>query len=1052
MNIEFLNNKREKQIQNINFNNKLEEGQNINGEIKEEKDGKYKISLDGNITINIDKDKIKGKVGDKVSFSVLEGNKMMQITEKLEPEEKIVKRANLKSKDFNINISQQKYKSYLNKNAQPTVQENILYKTNLKNKLGHVSNTISEESLKEIINKNLDAKKLDLFSFSDCLSESLGEETKKDAPKSIDELQKEEENKNIKMDLNMNGVDEEAIFSFESVFTNTSLPLTDKNIENIKNIKDKIEDIKGIDKNSVLNMLKEGKKPTLENIYTAKHSRNSSNFQIDISKIGDVDNMLKNLFEKLDIEATQENLEIGKEFIKNQIDISRENIDNYKKLSNIEENINSEDILISGAKNIIKNKSPLDIDIFNSEQNYIQKYKGYKNLIENISEENLQYLIDNKMEINLSNIEKYSDKISTESVSTEAIEKRLSLAKIQMKLTTDNIYTLAKNGINIDTKPLQNVINELEKIEQAKYKASLENIKAGNISENTKTMSKVFDAMQNIFPKKVYNVFRDIINKDIDFSIEGINQGIKAKKVLQDLDTFATTINKKFGDSIKKLDSDFEKLLQENGFEVNETNKKALKILSLNELDFNDENFINVKLIDSKLDYIHNNLHPLTVSKMLKEGFNPMDKNIDEVIDYINKDENLKTSREKIAEQILSMDNKNMLSSEERKAVISVYRMINAIEKDGSASIGSLLKSEKNITFNNLLDSAKIYQKNKKNLDFDKTVDDENGLTSVLNFNNNIKNNLDNWFENSNAEYNKMLINKALDYIKSEDIDKALKQNVSLEKTLEEIGQIKNMPKEFANEVIQNARNIDSISKDAMDYFYDTDMKINLNNINMLENIISGKKSPSYDIANFKDEMEKRNLDFDISIIDTLDDKKYDKEEAKSSLLELDKESETAFDKILGMDNFYDIKYMIGKNNDIFSSISFLKDNNNSKSGAYSFPMKLKNGKIADLNMYILNDKALDDKNLSFYVNISSEGKNIESYIKVFDGGKFAKIIANENAKDYEEDILNVLNKFDIEPEKIIYKDKKADNMFKRSISDIKDNLVDFDNEVNHYI
>lgn len=1044
---------------NVNLYSKsanLEEGSILNGEIKEEKDGKYNISLDKNVSINIDKNKIVGEVGDKVSFCVVDNkNNLRQVVENKQ-EEIVNYTQKVTNNRFCIPKTQQKYALYLNKNSQPSVQENIMYKTNLKNKLSHIANATSEEKLQGMVNDNLNPEKLDLFSFSDYISESLGEKrTEKDKPKTLKEL-KEEKGKNMKMDLNMNGVDEEAIFTFQSIFDKTNLPATAKNVESLNNIKDKVENIKSIDKATIMNLVNNKKNPTLEDVYSSKYARFNKTENTDVEKIEDFDIKLKNLIDSLEIESNEENLQIAKDFIKNDLEISKEAIEKYKKIENIEKNIDMDKILEQGAKNILKNKNPLEIDLFSSEDNYIEKYKGYKKIISEVSESNIQELIDKKIPINLENIAKeYKPNFESQNISDEAISQKLTLAKIQMKMTSENIYALAKNGIDIDTKPLKQVIAELENIEKERYAKSLENVKALNNEENVQAMTKIFDSMQNIYPKKVYNVFRELVNQEIDFSIDGINKGIKAKSILKDLDTFKTDVSKKFGDSLKGLDEDFETLLFDNGFEVNETNKKALKILTLNEMDFTDENLINVKLIDKKLDYIHDNLHPITVSKMLKEGFNPLDKDINDVIEYIEKNSDKKTSREKIAEQILDIDNENKLSKEERNAIVSVYRMLNMIEKDSSASIGNLLKTEKNITFENLLDSAKIYQKNKRNITFEKMVDENSGERETIINEKNIKNAINTGVQKATEDYNKYIINDILNYTNYNKINEFINTDKSIEEILYNEQQQEQDKKVISDktkeDILENIRNLENLDKQTLDYFYETGMKININNINVLENIVKENIKPSNVFEDFKEELKTRKISLDDKFINLDDKKTYSKESAKQTVEDFENINNEAFDDILNLEELDDIKYMILKNKNVSSNINFLKDVNDTQNGFYCFPIKL-DGKTTELSMYILNDKALDDKNLSLYFNFEKDGKMLQSYVNVSENGKNVNIVSKTDASLYENDILEILSKFDIEPDEISYETDEDKDLFKNDISTVKEKLIDMDNKFNQYI
>ncbi len=620
------------------------------------------------------------------------------------------------------------------------------------------------------------------------------------------------------------------------------------------------------------------------------------------------------------------------------------------------------------------------------------------------------------------------------------------LSKIQLKLTNDAMYSLYNKGITLDTKPLKDVIEHLEALEQEKYIKYLQIAKAPTSSKNINTITKVFSTIQNIYPSLKYNAFKDIIEKKVDFSLNGINKSLKMQNILDDFENFKTMPNKGFGDSINKLTEDFKNLLKQNGFDTTENNIRALKILSLNGIDFNEENLLNVKTLDTKIDYIADNLHPLTVSKMLKDGFNPMDKNINDVIDYIDNNSFAQTSREKIAEQILDIDKENKLSKEERDAIISVYRMLNLVQKNDNMAIGNLLKTEKNITLLNLLDASKTYDKTKRNIHFDEKIDKTTGQSEKIIPEANISRSIKKGIEKANESYNKFILKQILNYTDSDKINQIKDKNINIENVLDMLktNDKKTLSTNEKDDFIKTIQNIDN---SVIDYLIKNNIPITLSNIQIMEGIIKEQSSLGKNVDDFKDELNKRDISFAKSVFNTYDNKNMSKEELLDTVKSLKQENDEIFDDIIYLDDLEDIKYMIIKNKNVSSNIKFVEDKNNVKNGIYTLPIKLSNGKIKDLNMYILNDNALSDKNLNLYLNFeNTDNKHIQTYVKICEEGSLAQIVTstNDNVKNYEKDILSILDKFNIHPEKIIYNKDDEKSLYKESdILSIQENFKD---------
>lgn len=1047
----------------------LKKGDVVSGQIKSIKDDVCTIELDNKMILNINKNKIQGKENDTIYFNVQDDKntlkQVIDIDNTLQTEAVSEKKFNDFVPNISINLEQQKYKNFLDKTKQPSVQENIVYTTKVKNKLSHLSNTVTKDSLKKAIKNGINPKQTDLISFSDYLKVSTGEEIETDNTQNTKSLEQIEEDKKkaMQMDLNMNGIDEEAVFSFEKILTKVGLPTTQKNIATLSNIKEKIENIQNIDNDTVLNIVKNSENITVGNLYSSQYKKFAPKENLDIQNIKNLDEQIEKVLTQNNIQPTKENIQIGKDFVKNEIDITPQNFEKYEKIKNIQKEVNLQNVLEKTANKILKNENVLDVEVFDI-KNVEQQFNKYKKVLPKISENHLQSILDKGEKINLKNIVLAYENISQNNIdikniaiSKQAKDEKLNVAKIQLKLTFDAMQTLYNKDINIDTKPLQEVVKKLEALEQEKYETYLDIAKAPKTEQNVKTMENVFDTIQKIKINTSAPIIKDIIEQKVDFSLTGINKSFKSKEILQTLENFKTMPTKSYGDSINKLTKDFENVLTENGFEINQNNIKALKILSLNNIDFTEENILKVKNVDTKIDFVANNLHPLTVAKMLKDRFNPMDKNIDDVIKYIEENGYLKTSREKIAEQILEIDRENKLSKEERDAIISVYRMLNIVEKGDSVAIGNLLKTQKNITLSNLLNASKTYTKSKTNVLFDAKIDETIGDIHKITPDGNIKKSINSGIEKANEDYNKFMLNQILTYATPEKIAQIENQNITIENLLQSLKDSNDnpIPTQETKHILDEIQSLENIDGQTIEYLIKNNLPMTLNNIQVMRDIIREKNKLSETIEDFKIELQQRGISFGQSIFDVDDEQKLTKEETIQTVENLQKENEEVFDDIINLESLDDIKYMILKNKNVKSNIDFARNVNNIKNGMYTLPIKLSSGKITDLNMYVLNDEALDYKNLNLYLNFNQDkNKPVEAYVKVFNNGTLAEIVTKtNNAKDYEKDVLNILSKFDIYPDKINYSvDNDKDLYNEENIIEIEEKFKNMDSNFNKIV
>ena len=152
-------------------------------------------------------------------------------------------------------------------------------------------------------------------------------------------------------------------------------------------------------------------------------------------------------------------------------------------------------------------------------------------------------------------------------------------------------------------------------------------------------------------------------------------------------------------------------------------------------MEVNEENILQVRVLNEKVNFISKNLHPIIAANMIKEGFRPDFIPIDEVIDYIEVFDELlgKDPKEALGQFILELDEKGALSPQEREGLIGIYRMLHVIEKSNGKVIGWLMKNNIPLTLNNLVEAAKYLARTrgvKQNMDV--LVDDDFGFSEKV--------------------------------------------------------------------------------------------------------------------------------------------------------------------------------------------------------------------------------------------------------------------------------------------------------------------------------
>lgn len=439
---------------------------------------------------------------------------------------------------------------------------------------------------------------------------------------------------------------------------------------------------------AVAYLLKSGKEITQETVYAARYST-AGDAPVDLEKWDTLDKQIAKRFKREDIENTPQNMEAAKFLVAYNLPITRQNIEHAVMLRNA-------DLVPTAIETAQKlpNIKPQDV----------------KAVLEAGQPLNLQHLIDVQ-----SNVDYDTQPVSeSQYVPREKlVTAQRQLAEIQWKMTVQAAIRLAHKGIEINTEPLQELVEHLRSLESEGHAKALRAM--GSDVSHTAQMEQIFRAIEDIKPVAAHihaNVQAKVLNRQVDFNLAGVHKAAKAYKAN------ATMADPRYGDDFDKVSDQFKPLLSRLGVAPTNENIRAAMILSRNEMDVALPAIEAVKTIDAKIAAVTDRLSPMMAAQMLKDGHKPLTMHMDELLSYIRKFEEQHgySGGDKIAQYILEMDRSNTLTPEERSGMIDVYRMLHIIQKNGSAALGLALKQSSPLTLGSLMEAAKFYESHKKDL------------------------------------------------------------------------------------------------------------------------------------------------------------------------------------------------------------------------------------------------------------------------------------------------------------------------------------------------
>ena len=540
-----------------------------------------------------------------------------------------------------------------------------------------------------------------------------------------------------------------------------NLPVTEESIEQIRTVLKISEVIPSIEKKDIMYLLRNDLPFTTENLYKAKYSRQK---QDSIKKLSDDDwkelmPQVRDIIGKTGLPAEEDILDDARWLIENDLPLTKDNLeimadvdlftDTYDKdailnkiLYGMREGVRPEDVVLWG------NNDPANQEFYYDNENISEPdFEKIERLMENINEvydDEIVKAVKNGLDITLENLKELkADKTESEDASSEELSKdqmarviaaKRQLEEIRLKMTAEAALRLEKKGFNIDTRPLQEVVEKLRSEEENYYRQlyKLEGVTPDEaqidaLRTTVRSMHELSTVPAYVLGTTLYED-RQTVSVLLDAGNRMLAELEKAKEAYEPL---LTQPQAEYGDSIRKAFANMDSLMEEMGIENTIYNRRAIRILGYNSMEITKESIEQVKVYDLRVNYMLQNFNPAVAVRMIKEGINPMDVPIDELNSIIERlNEEGYSSLEKYSAYLYRLEKESKISEAEKKAYIGLYRLLYQIEKSDGAALGSVIKSGREVTLYNLLTALRTSQKG--TVDF--KIDEDFGLLNELSF------------------------------------------------------------------------------------------------------------------------------------------------------------------------------------------------------------------------------------------------------------------------------------------------------------------------------
>lgn len=516
----------------------------------------------------------------------------------------------------------------------------------------------------------------------------------------------------------------------KNALKSADLPVTEENIEEGVKAYLAAEEMLPLSDATKEYLLKNEWEPTIQNIYLATHSgvetKKDENFDF-----ATLEKQLEDIIKSAGLEVTQENKENCKWLIQKDVALTISNLcylDGLNTLSNKlsktdSKTLDMQQVIARIIEAIREGRRPQDallLDGFSVQD----KAQNAMNIIMEAKDCDLAYCVENQMTISIQNLQTaihHRDETQESEIRVEIttnitfVSAKRKLEETRLLMTVEANYALIKRGVAIDTKPLEQVVENLKEIENQYYKDLMNQNGVEATEENVEIFSTTTRYIEEMKYHPAYVLDMGSANEKLQ---EMHDAGSKLKATFEEAmlsyENLWTSPRKDLGDSIQKAFANVDDIIEDLQLEKSELNQRAVRILAYNHTEITAENIAKIKDADMEVQRLFQNLTPAVTLELIRKGENPLDMEIsqlNQIVETMQADTGEK-EQERFSKYLWKLEQNQEITAEERDSYIGIYRLISQVEKTDGAAIGALLNQGADITMRNILTAMRSARKN----------------------------------------------------------------------------------------------------------------------------------------------------------------------------------------------------------------------------------------------------------------------------------------------------------------------------------------------------
>ncbi len=382
-------------------------------------------------------------------------------------------------------------------------------------------------------------------------------------------------------------------------------------------------------------------------------------------------------------EVNEENREAASWLLEKGLPLTPENMGRLEELRKIELPVTEEQFAEAAAAAVAEGKDPVHASLAGRRENLYEKAAALS-----------EYY--------------HGDEIWEASAGNLAARRQLE--EIRLRMTAEVNLKLLKSGFSIDSAPMEELIEALRRAEEqlaGQYfpgdEAAVEKYQSYHLAQTvTEQLPGLPADVLGMFAEGQGSASLETVYREGRQKQEGY------EKARESYEKLMTAPRSDLGDNIRKAFRNVDDILKDLGLELTEENRRAVRILGYNRMEVTVSNLEAVRDADRQVQNVIDRLTPAATLKMIRDGFNPLEKSFGELEQYFESlPGEYKEEAESYSRFLYNLERNDRISQEERESYIGIYRLVHQIEKREDAAVGALVNSGAEIHFANLLSALK---------------------------------------------------------------------------------------------------------------------------------------------------------------------------------------------------------------------------------------------------------------------------------------------------------------------------------------------------------